>query len=68
MCIRDSDLTNQKSDLPAYNVSSDGTSSVRFKSKNGSVDLRGVSCSKSDKRICNSARYGTCLLYTTSCV
>ena len=53
------DLTNQKPDLPAYNVSSDGTSSVRSESKNGSVDLFGVSCSKSDKRICNSARYGT---------
>ena len=48
-----------KFDLPAYNVSSDGTSSVRSEFKNGSVDLCGVSSSKSDKRICDSARYGT---------
>ena len=49
------DLINQKFDLPAYNVSSDGTSSVRSEFKNGSVDLCGVSGSKSDKRICDSA-------------
>lgn len=49
------DLINPKFDLPAYNVSSDGTSSVRSEFKNGSVDLCGVSGSKSDKRICDSA-------------